>query len=313
MNQPLVSIGVPVYNGAKYLQECIQSIINQTYKNWECVVVDNCSTDDTNSIVREFQETEKRIRLVENKTFVDQTTNWNISFSNSNPDALYFKILCADDWIFPEYLERMVKEMEEHVPAGLCSSYRLDETTIHCDGLDIYKGNFRNGKEILKNQLMNKIDVTGSVSTVLYRVSDLKKLDYCPEIFRPGIYHIDTVLAYDLLYVSDLCFVFQVLSFTRRHNETYTSTISIKFHTYHYFREMVLRKFKFMHDELNNEYQRIRLKYAYFIVKKWMCRDTDCIKWHKKYLTRKFSFGEYVKGFLYYNVLSRFITKLLNR
>ena len=52
--QPLVSVVTPVYNGAEYLVECIESVVNQTYANWEYVIVDNCSTDDTLAIARRY-------------------------------------------------------------------------------------------------------------------------------------------------------------------------------------------------------------------------------------------------------------------
>ena len=64
--QPLVSIGVPVYNGEQYLEECLNSILIQTYQNWECVIIDNFSTDNTNAIASEFVKKDNRFKLFKN-------------------------------------------------------------------------------------------------------------------------------------------------------------------------------------------------------------------------------------------------------
>ena len=53
--QPLVNVVTPVYNGAEFIRECIESVLAQTYSNWEYIIVDNCSTDGTPDIAREYQ------------------------------------------------------------------------------------------------------------------------------------------------------------------------------------------------------------------------------------------------------------------
>ena len=63
---PRVSIGLPVYNGARYLRECLDSLVAQTYRDIEIVICDNASTDDTESICREFALSDARIRYYRN-------------------------------------------------------------------------------------------------------------------------------------------------------------------------------------------------------------------------------------------------------
>lgn len=315
MTGPLVAIGVPVYNGGLYLKECLDSILKQSYLNWECVIIDNKSTDDTNEIAREFVDKDNRFKLFVNDNFVDQTTNWNISYYKSRKEAKYFKIVCADDWLFPEYLEKMIPIIEEDQNVGMCSSYRIDGQSVRCDGLDYYDGNYFNGKEILVQQLKNRIDITGSVTTVLFRNETLRKLEYYPEIFIPNTYHIDTILAYDVLNISRLGFVFDVLSYTRRHNETYTSTISLRFRTDYYSREMLLRKFVELDSSLEKEYQVVRLNYAYFLFSIKMKRNRDAIKWHMKYLQKNITYSEYIKALFTRNIIARktkFLFKKIN-
>ena len=64
--QPLVSVVTPVFNGGKFLGECIDSVLAQTYTNWEYVIVDNCSTDATLEIAQRYAAADPRIRVYHN-------------------------------------------------------------------------------------------------------------------------------------------------------------------------------------------------------------------------------------------------------
>mgnify|MGYP006287464231 CR=1 FL=1 len=297
-DQPLASVGVPVYNGGEYLEECLKSIQNQTYQNWECVIVDNQSTDDTNKIAKSFLQKDKRFRLVENSDFVDQTTNWNISFKQINPGAKYFKIVPADDWIFPEYLEKMIDVMENHPSVGICSSYRLVDIKVRRSGLDYYDGQCYDGRKVLVEELLQNLELTGSINAVLYRVETLQKTIGYPNIFKLGIYHIDTDLAYEVQSISDHGFVFQVLSYTRRHEETYTSQITNRFNTSLYLREMEIHKYMDLDPRLEIEYRKVRNKYALFLFLQKLKGKNDVIQWHRKYLdpSRKIKWHESLKA-----------------
>ena len=66
-SQPFVSIVTPVYNAEKYLSQCIESVLNQTYQNWEYVIVNNCSSDKSLKIAEDFAGKESRIRICDNK------------------------------------------------------------------------------------------------------------------------------------------------------------------------------------------------------------------------------------------------------
>lgn len=310
VNAPLVAVGVPVYNGGPYLKECLDSILNQTYQNWECVIIDNQSKDDTNKIAQEFVDQDSRFKLIVNEEFVDQTTNWNISYQKSSDEAKYFKIVCADDWLFPTFLEKMVPILEANSSVGFCSSYRIDGVRVRCDGLDYYGGNYYDGKDILIRQLKNQLDITGSINTLLYRKETLKNLDYYPEIFQPNIYHIDTILAYDVLAIANFGFVFEILSYTRRHNETYTSTISNRYRTDFYGKELLFRKFRDQDPSFSILYKKIRSEYAYFLFKSRLKNNKDCLNWHKKHLTKKFTASEYLKAFLTRNIIARQFKKV---
>ncbi len=108
VSYPLVSIVTPVYNGAQYLSECIETVLAQTYPHWEYVIVDNCSTDGSAEIARQYAAKDRRIRLIENPQFLRALPNHNAALRQISRESKYCKIVFADDWIFPECLERMV-------------------------------------------------------------------------------------------------------------------------------------------------------------------------------------------------------------
>lgn len=291
---PLVSIGVPVYNGEKYLAECLESIHNQTYQNWECFVINNKSTDSSLSIANSFENRDSRFKVITNPEFVDINSNFNNTIKPVSIATKYFKVVCADDWIFPNYLSQMVEVMEKHPEAGICSSFRIDNKSVNCFGLDYYQGPVFDGRSVLFDKLMYKFDLTGSETTVLYRIETLKKLKRYPVIFSAGSYHSDTSLAYELLNMSDLAFIFQVLSYTRRHEHTFTSQISNKFHTSLNFRENELFKYKSGNSLLEKEYSRVRSRYGYFLFIQGIAGNKPCLAWHHQHLApeRRFKPGE---------------------
>jgi glycosyltransferase involved in cell wall biosynthesis len=298
-----VTLGVPVYNGERYLNECLESIMNQTYQNWTCFVINNKSTDNSLKIAEDYRYRDPRFRVLTNPEFVDMTTNFNNTFKNISGDSKYFKVVCADDWIFPEFLEKTVAVMEKYPRAGICSAYRIDNREVNCDGLDFYNGNLFDGKKVLLDQLLGRIMITGSETTVLYRIETLRKIREFPIIFSYNSYHFDTSLAYELLSLSDLGYVFQVLSYTRRHEQTYTTQYVDRFRTNLNLQEKELFKYKDQFPELKKVYRSIRTEYAYYMLSIHLKRDRKAIEWHRLRLEteRKFNTLELITSFFVIN------------
>ena len=107
---PLVSIGLPVYNGSNYLRVAIDSILSQTFEDFELVISDNASEDDTQQICEEYAAKDSRIRysrVDENLgAFPNFRRVWDLS------SGKYFKWASHDDWISPRYLEKCIEVME---------------------------------------------------------------------------------------------------------------------------------------------------------------------------------------------------------
>ena len=120
----LVSIVLPVYNGARFLRDSIDSIINQTYTNWELLILDDCSTDETPTISEEYAGKDCRIHYYRNEKNLRLPGNLNRGFSLSTGEYLTWT---SDDNCFrPTAIERMVEALEINQDAGLVyASYQV--------------------------------------------------------------------------------------------------------------------------------------------------------------------------------------------
>ncbi len=123
--RPLVSIVTPVYNGETYLTECIESVLSQTYQNWEYIILNNNSRDRTLEIAEEYRRRDSRIRIYSNDTLLPIIANHNKAFSLISAESKYCKVVSADDWLFPECLQRMVGLAEENPSVGIVGAYQL--------------------------------------------------------------------------------------------------------------------------------------------------------------------------------------------
>src|SRR4051812_44675555 len=110
--KPLVSILTPVYNGEEFFVEAIESVLKQTYENFEYIIINNCSKDRTLEIATAYAAKDSRIRVHDNKTFVGVIENHNIAFGLMSPEAKYCKVVSADDFIFPECVASLVQAAE---------------------------------------------------------------------------------------------------------------------------------------------------------------------------------------------------------
>ena len=133
-SDPKVSVCIPVYNGSDYIAESIQSVLAQTYKNFELIVCDNCSTDNTREIVRGFED--PRLKYSRNEKNIGLVGNENRCLDLAKGE--YVNILHHDDIMLPENLELKVRILDEHPKVGLVHS---DVLFIDQDGkrLDLTK------------------------------------------------------------------------------------------------------------------------------------------------------------------------------
>ncbi len=218
-SMPLVSVVTAAYNSEQYLVECIESVIAQTYEHLEYVIVNNCSTDGTREIAERYARKDPRIRVHNNERFVDVIENHNNALRQIAPDSVYCKMVHADDWLFPECLERMVEVAEAHPTVGIVGAYRLDGAEVGCDGLP-YPTPYISGLELGRMTLLDLVGVFGSATSVLYRSECVREQT---PMFDEDDFHADTGACLDILRTWDFGFVHQVLTYTRRHRGAQTS------------------------------------------------------------------------------------------
>ena len=154
--RPLVSVVTPFYNTGRYLPECIESVLRQSYGNWEYILLDNCSTDDSGEIARRYAAKESRIRFFQNNSLLPQVQNYNAALSYISPNSSYCKIVQADDWIYPDCLEKMVALAESDASIGLVSSYFYWGSRIAGQGLPITT-TVMSGPELCRLQLTKSL------------------------------------------------------------------------------------------------------------------------------------------------------------
>src|SRR5687768_7682840 len=116
---PKVSILIPTFNYGRYLDEAIQSALQQTFRDFELIIVDNNSTDNTKEMISQYLSDE-RIRYYRNETNIGLVNNFNRCLELAT--APYIKFLLADDILHPELLEMFVQILDEYETVALVTS-----------------------------------------------------------------------------------------------------------------------------------------------------------------------------------------------
>jgi hypothetical protein len=118
LHSPRVSIGLPVFNGENYLAETLDSILAQTFADFELIISDNASTDRTEAICRQYAAQDRRIRYVRNPSNLGAARNYNRAFELARGE--YFKWNGHDDPLAPLFLERCVEVLDREPGVVLC-------------------------------------------------------------------------------------------------------------------------------------------------------------------------------------------------
>ncbi len=127
MQQNLVSIVLPTYNGEKYIRYSIESVLNQTYKNWELIIVNDFSNDNTFSIINEYAKTDERIKIINNNINKKLPASLNIGFTHATGD--YYTWTSDDNLYKEEAIEKMVNSLcEKNIDIVYCDFYCLNSS-----------------------------------------------------------------------------------------------------------------------------------------------------------------------------------------
>ncbi len=217
--RPLVSILTPVFNGQAYLRPCIESVLTQTYQDWEYVLVDNCSQDGTPDILREYARQDPRIRVVANRSFVGIIENHNIAFSEMSAEADYCKVVQADDWIYPQCVEKFVRLCEENPGVSLATAYRWDGDQVGLKGLPESRTVFPSAEIARRFFTDEERDIFGSPTSYFLRAQPVRA---DPPFFNTRNIYADVEACLRILRHGDFGFIHEILTFTRRPPDSQT-------------------------------------------------------------------------------------------
>ena len=112
LKHPIVSIGLPVYNGEDFLKYALDSLLSQTFRDFELIISDNASTDNTPKICQEYVLRDKRIRYIRQNKNMGALWNFNFVLKQSNKE--YFIWVSSDDKLHPEFLEKNIDILEKN-------------------------------------------------------------------------------------------------------------------------------------------------------------------------------------------------------
>jgi len=177
VNNPRVSILIPVYNRAKIILETLKSAVNQTYKNIEIIVADNKSTDNTFEIVKEFAKLYPNIRVYQNEENIGPVRNWRKCLEYATGE--YGKFLWSDDLIAPTFIEKTLPFLLDNEDVGFaftCTEIFNGDTGERAKAYFIGETGIYNTQLYIESSLLGEpFEVPGSPGNALFRKKDLEK------------------------------------------------------------------------------------------------------------------------------------------
>jgi glycosyltransferase involved in cell wall biosynthesis len=218
-----VSVVTPFYNTREYLAECIESVLGQSYSNWEYVLVDNFSTDGSGEIAKQYADRfPGKIRLLHPESFLSQVDNYNFALSSISRDSKYCKMVQADDWIFPDCLRLMVELAEKHPRVGIVAAYELEGDHASLGGLP-YPSPEVPGREPCRAYFTKNQYMFGTPTSLMMRSEIVRARNPFYEV-RHAPFE-DSHVCFDILGTWNFGFVHQVLTYSRRDNESILARI----------------------------------------------------------------------------------------
>jgi len=239
ISEPLVSVCIPSYNNEKYIAETIQSVLNQTYSNFEIIIVDDHSIDKTIEVINRFSD--KRIVLYQNTVNLGMHGNWNKVLSLANGE--YIKLLCGDDIIYPDCIAQEVKAFLDDFNEEV-SVVSVHRRVIKSNGKEsfgsFYKfraGNY-SSKMAVKCCVIFGTNLIGEPMAVSFRASVFKKNKI---VLGSNNYTIDLDMYFKLLKYGRLLVLKENLAAFRIYSESMSGSLGFKH--FHQFNEFISQQY----------------------------------------------------------------------
>jgi len=233
MNNPLVSILIPVYNRESILSETIESALSQTYSNIEIIIVDNCSTDDTWNIIQQYATKDKRIKPFRNDTNIGPVRNWLACLDQAT--GQFTKILWSDDLIHSQFLDRLLPFFKDPSIAFVYSGVNVFDNSPSTPNKTLY-ASMQDGVYETKSFIAGVLlggDFPFSPGCAIFRTADVKKNLYLDIPNRVGSDFSMHAIGNDLLLFlltaqqyPNYGYVNEPLAYFREHTDSITVTAS---------------------------------------------------------------------------------------
>jgi glycosyltransferase involved in cell wall biosynthesis len=228
--KPIVSVCIPTYNGSQFLQECIESIISQTYSEFELLIVDDRSEDRTVEIAKSYAVKDSRITVVENPQNLGLVGNWNRCIELSHGE--WIKFVFQDDKIEPNCLERMLEESTPDCDLVFCRRVFIFEADVSQEKQAEY-ARFVDFDKVLPNTTQitaneycqtvikqPEINIIGEPTSSMVRKRAFERFGN----FNPNLIQIcDLELWHRIATNMGITFLRENLAFFRVHNESTTA------------------------------------------------------------------------------------------
>ena len=170
----LISIIIPVFNREKLIVRTLESVQNQTYTNWECLIVDDGSSDDTLNVIASFVDIDKRFQIISHRHVGNANILRNIGISKAKGE--YIAMLDSDDEFMPNHLSRRLSKIKEWGCDGIYGSFLFNDGDVILE---------RFSRDIKKNESMIDYLLTGGIcqtSSYFYTKSSIDSILWDEEL-----------------------------------------------------------------------------------------------------------------------------------
>ncbi|MFN8659026.1 MAG: glycosyltransferase [Candidatus Obscuribacterales bacterium] len=216
---PRVSVLLPVYNGSRYLPEAIESVLAQSTPDWELLIGDDCSDDDSWTVISRYAKQDSRINAWVNDSNKGLFANYNRCLESAT--GAFIKPFAQDDKLEPSMLERMLARFEQSPDVTLISTAKqwIDKNGSVTKTLHPFPSSRKiSGREVVLYNLLRWTNWVGEPSTVMFR-ADRTGSGFDTQFFHYG----DIEYWFRILMDAQYFYIDEVLCSFRRHEESSTS------------------------------------------------------------------------------------------
>lgn len=261
---PLVSICMPTYNGAAFIEETLASALNQTYQNFEIIITDDQSSDETVAICEAYAKKDSRIKVFKNSKNLGLVGNWCTCVEKAN--SKWVKFLFQDDLLVPQCIEEMITAAITHkVDFVVCNREYFFEDGFDPKIKDFYENKLPKTENLFKNNTVYTPEQTakaiapqmfnnciGEPPTFLFNKKKYAESDYPDTYFQliDYIFILNKILAHNFVFLSDKLVKFRVHTGSESSRNNSNNTANTKrFHKYLYIQ--YYERIQLCHDILN--------------------------------------------------------------